>query len=78
MSEDRCTCTSERANDGSEYGACDFCEEMAHADRFGDRDMLNALHANEYAACPRAACRGTDIDVGPGATAYCNTCGVRW
>jgi hypothetical protein len=31
-----------------------------------------------FNVCPRAACGSEDIEVGPGSTARCNTCGVRW
>lgn len=82
MSEDRCTCTRERDSDGAEMGMCPACEDAAYDDEHGNRDMLNELHANPqelgFDVCARDACRSEDIEVGPGDTARCNTCGVRW
>ena len=79
MGDERCTCRSERWPDGSEDGACPFCEDLAHREQWGDPEHLDALHASlPLEICPRADCRSTDVEIGPGVTARCNACGVRW
>lgn len=44
--DDRCECEPGRAEDGSEYALCSFCDQQAIDEQFGNRDMLNELHAN--------------------------------
>lgn len=77
-SEPRCTCTTERDSDGAEMGMCPVCEDLEYNERHGDPAMLDNLHGGAFDVCPRAACLSEDIEVGPGNTARCNVCGVRW